>query len=326
MSDILISEQMTGPDLEELRQRFKIVFDPELWKAPTQLREMIPDFRALIVRNQTQVDRALISAGARLQVIGRAGAGLDNVDVRAASESGVVVAYAPDQNSNSVAELVLGLMLALARRIPLADHDTRRGGWNRHRLTGIELQGKTLGLVGLGRIGLCTALKARALGMEIVACDPYADPKGFAVAESGARLLGLDELLPLSDFVSCHVPETTSTTNLFSYSRFCQMKLEAYFINSSRGSVVKEEDLARALSEGKIAGAAVDVRSEEPPTRHLFAGLTNVILTPHIGAFTREGQQRVLAALCSDVSAVLDGGAAKHFANFEKPRTPSLRL
>jgi D-3-phosphoglycerate dehydrogenase / 2-oxoglutarate reductase len=320
MPDVLITENITGAEMDALREKFDAVCEPDLWKEAEKLHALIPGFRALIVRNQTLVTRELIAAGARLEVIGRAGVGLDNVDLQAATEHGVVVAFTPEQNANSVAELVIGLILSLARMIPAADRDTKRGGWKRQQFTGIEILGKTLGVVGFGRIGAATAMKARALGMEIVAYDPFVDPESLKAMEVRARVTNLDEVLGAADFVSCHLPETAETRRLFDYARFCQMKPGAYFINTSRGGVVDEGDLIRALQEGKIAGAALDVRETEPPAPGLLAEMENVILTPHVGAFTREGQRRVVTAVCRDVAAVLGGEGARYFANFGRPR------
>jgi len=320
MPEVLITENITGEEMDKLRQRFESVFEPELWKQPGRLLAMIPNFRALIARNQTLITRELIEAGARLEVIGRAGVGMDNVDLEAASRAGIVVAYTPEQNTNSVAELTIGLMLALARMLPEADVDTKRGGWNRKRFVGVELLGKTLGIVGLGRIGSLTAAKARALGMEIIAYDPYVDPESLRAMEVRARLTSLEEVLSQSDFVSLHVPETDETRGMFGDEQFRRMKPGAYFINAARGGVVKEDALLRALREKRIAGAALDVRQQEPAVPSAFDEMDNVILVPHIGAQTLEAQRRVVTAVCRDVAAVLTGGEAKHFANFSRPQ------
>ncbi|HEX8998347.1 MAG TPA: hydroxyacid dehydrogenase [Blastocatellia bacterium] len=324
MPEVLITENIIGEEMDKLRERFDSVFEPNLWKEPDKLREIIPNFRALIARNQTQITRDIIEAGTRLEVIARAGVGMDNVDLAAASRAGIVVAWTPEQNSNSVAELTIGLMLSLARMIPDADVDTKKGGWNRWKYIGVELLGKTLGIVGLGRIGSLTAAKARALGMEILAYDPYVDPESLRAMEVRARLTSLEEVLALSDFVSLHVPETDETRGMFGDEQFGQMKPGAYFINAARGGVVKEDALLRALSENRIAGAALDVRQQEPAVPSAFDEMTNVILIPHIGAQTREAQRRVVTAVARDVTAILNGEEAKHFANFSRPRKSRL--
>ncbi len=320
MARVLVTENITGREMDALRKQFDVVFDAELWRSKEKLREAIKDAEAILVRNQTMVDKELIAAGSKLAVIGRAGVGLDNVDCDAASAAGVVVAYTPEQNSISVAELAMGYMLALAREIPAADRSAKSGAWDRKRfMNGVELYGKTLGVVGMGRIGFMTAMRAQAFGMEIVAFDPVVSPDSPLVTESRASLVTLDELLATADFVSCHVPETPATVNLFDYAKFSRMKPTAYFINTSRGKVVDEAALAKALSEKRIAGAALDVRAKEPPEGPLSTA-DHVILAPHIGAFTVEGQDRVVTCVCKDVAAVLSGKPAKNYFNFARPR------
>jgi D-3-phosphoglycerate dehydrogenase len=321
MSDILVTEQITGREMDALRSAFNVVYEPELWKAPDRIKQMLVQFKAIIVRNQTPVNAELIGSGKNLQVIGRAGVGLDNVDAKTASEAGIVVVYAPEQNSISVAELAIGLMISLAREIPVADRSAKGGAWDRKRfMGGVELYGRTLGIVGLGRIGFLTAMRARAFGMNIIAYDTFVNPDSFIVSESRAQLVSLDELYQRSDFISCHTPETPQTIGMFNDAAFSQMKKTAYFINTSRGKVVDEEALIRALREKKIAGAALDVRAKEPPGPSSLTELDNVILLPHIAAFTNEGQSRVVTSVCKDVAAVLRGEPAKNYFNFPRPK------
>lgn len=319
MRDILVTENVAGEEMDALKRAFDVACEPELWRTPARVREMLRDFRAIVVRNQTQVNADLIGSARKLEVIGRAGVGLDNVDVAAASRSGIVVAFTPEQNSISVAELCIGLILSLARGIPAADRSTRSGKWERQAFTGTELFGKTLGIVGLGRIGFLTAMRARAFGMSIIAHDDFISPDSPMVSECGAKLVSLDELLAQTDVISVHIPHTPQTTRLFDYARFSAMKPGALFINTSRGEVVNEDDLIRALREDKIAGAALDVRAVEPPSASALSEMDNVILTPHIAAFTREGQRRVVSSICRDVAAVLRGEPAKNFVNFPRP-------
>ncbi|HTL31107.1 MAG TPA: hydroxyacid dehydrogenase [Tepidisphaeraceae bacterium] len=320
MSDILVTEQIAGREMDALQSAFNVVYEPELWKAPDRIKQILPEFCAIIVRNQTPVNADLIGAGRKLEVIGRAGVGLDNVDAKTASDAGIVVVYAPEQNSISVAELALGLMLSLAREIPAADRSTKGGAWDRKRFTGIELFGKTLGVVGLGRIGFLTAMRARAFGMNIIAHDTFVNPDSFMVNEPRAKLVSLEELYRESDFISSHVPETPQTINMFNDAAFAQMKRSAYFINTSRGKVVDEDALIRALRDKRIAGAALDVRAKEPPGGSPLNEMDNVILLPHIAAFTHEGQGRVVTSVCKDIAAVLKGEAAKNFFNFPRPK------
>ncbi|MGH7941536.1 MAG: hydroxyacid dehydrogenase [Limisphaerales bacterium] len=317
---ILITENIGGRWVDDLKSKYQVRVEPTLWKSAEKIKELLPQCRALIVRNQTKVNADLLSVAENLEVIGRAGAGLDNIELPAATAKGVVVASTPDQNSISVAELTLGMMLALARKVFPANQHAHANGWERQRFMGSELYGKNFGVVGLGRIGFLTALRARALGMNILAHDQYISPDAVAVAETRAELLELNALLSRADFVSCHVPLTPETRGFFNYERFCRMKPTAFFLNLARGEVVDERGLLQALKESKIAGAALDVREQEPPASTPFAGMENVLLTPHIAAFTREAQERVIAAVCQDVAAVLAGGAAKNFVNFPKPK------
>jgi len=319
MADILITENIKGSAIDALKQQFEVSFEPDLWQDSQALMEKVALYKAVIVRNQTQVTRELIQASPSLCVIGRSGAGLDNIDVAAATEAGIVVAFTPEQNSISVAELALGMMLSLARHIAPADRDTKAGGWNRHQFTGVELYGKTLGIIGLGRIGFRTAQRAKAFGMDIIGYDEYANPDAIAVSELRAPLFSLDDVLKQSDFISCHLPLTPQTQSIFDYEKFCLMKPSAYFVNTSRGEVVDEAGLLQALEEGKLAGAGLDVRQSEPPAVDAFCKLDSVIMTPHIAAFTKEGQGRVGESVCRDVAAVISGKPAKNFANFSVP-------
>jgi D-3-phosphoglycerate dehydrogenase len=320
MSDIVVTERIVGDALTALARTHDIAFEPDLWRSPERLREAVATVRSLIVRNQTQVTPELLAAAPRLEIVARAGVGLDNVDVAAASAAGVVVSYTPQANAVSVAELAMGLMLALARKIPAADRDVRAGGWDRLRFTGTELAGKTLGLVGFGRIGRMTAERARAFGMKLLAYDPAVEADSPAARDLGARLVRLDDLLEEADVVSCHAPLTADTARLFDASRFGRMKPGATFINTSRGEIVDEAALLAALQSGRLGGAALDVRQTEPPGPTPFDALENVVLMPHVGAFTAEAQRRTIEAVCRDVTAVLAGGEAAEYANFPRPR------
>jgi D-3-phosphoglycerate dehydrogenase / 2-oxoglutarate reductase len=325
MRDILIPEGISGPSVEDLRTEFDVLYEPDLWRDAAALEQKIAHFRALLVRNQTAVTGKLIAAAPSLEVIGRAGVGLDNVDVRAAQEAGVVVTLTPDQNAISVAELAIGMMLALARFIPEADTDTKNGNWNRSRFTGVELYGKTLGIVGAGKIGYLTAKRAQAFGMKIVAFDPYLSTDNILLSELHAQLLEIDELLERSDVVSCHLPATPSTKDFFNAARFRKMKSSAFFINTSRGTVVDEQDLAAALRHKTIAAAALDVRVTEPPPPGELESLPNVLLTPHVAAFTHEAQHRVTRAICHDVARVLHGQPALNAIGKSTPRNKKNR-
>jgi D-3-phosphoglycerate dehydrogenase len=310
MIDILISENIQGAAVDALGERFRIAFLPDLWKDPALLAEKVKNCRALMVRNQTPVTRSLIDEAQELLVIGRAGVGLDNVDYNHAERSGVVVSFTPDQNAISVAEIAIGMMLSLARFIPAADADTKKGNWDRQRYVGTELYGKTLGIIGAGKIGYLTARRAMAFGMKVLAYDPFLSPHNILLSDTQAELVDLDQLLSRSDVVSCHLPSTPQTEGLLNRERFMKMKPGAFFINTSRGKVVVEQDLVETLKAGIVGGAALDVREKEPPLIGELETLPNVILTPHIAAFTHEAQNRVTAAVCEDVARVLDGKPA----------------
>ncbi len=315
MPDILISENIRGEAVDALAKRFEVVSLPDLWKDPSALLARIPDFRALIVRNQTQVSRAVLEAAKKMSVVGRAGVGLDNVDVAAATAAGILITCTPDQNAISVAELTIGLMLSIARNILSAAEDTRAGNWNRQRFLGSELYGKTFGIIGAGKIGYLTARRAQAFGMKIVAYDPFLSRDNVLLSELLAELVTLDDLLKRSDVVSCHLPSTPQTAGLLDAASFAKMKPSSIFINTSRGEVVVERDLAAALRNGTIAGAALDVRATEPPQPGDLEGIPNLILLPHIAAFTHEAQGRVTRAICEDVARVLEGYAPQNAVN-----------
>jgi D-3-phosphoglycerate dehydrogenase / 2-oxoglutarate reductase len=306
---ILISENIQGAAVDALAQRFEVISSPQLWRDNDALAQAVQHTEALIIRNQTRITPDLLKTAKKLKVIGRAGAGLDNVDVQACTRAGVLVVSTPEQNAISVAELAIGLMLSLARQISQGDADTKQGGWNRQRFTGIELYGKTLGIVGAGRIGFLTGMRARAFGMNILAYDPYVSRDSVYLAEIGAQLVSLPELLAQSDFVSCHLPSTPQTQGILDASCFQLMRPSAYFINTSRGEVVNEHDLYCALAANKIAGAALDVRQTEPPTPGDLEKLPNVLLVPHVAALTVEAQDRVTRAICEDVARVFEGRA-----------------
>ena len=313
MQKILVTEVIHGQALEHLKHEFSVTIDPNLWQKPEQLRQIIGNYDGLIIRNQTIVDQKLVSAADRLRVIGRHGVGLDNIDLRATKSAELIVTFAPEQNAVSVAELTLGLMLSLARKIPDANQATKNGNWERQRFEGSELFGKKLGIVGLGKIGFRVGIRARAFGMSILAHDTLMSPDSLNITEIGADLVSLENLLAESDFVTCHLPLTPKTDKMFNYHTFSHMKKNAYFINLARGGLVDETDLTKALKEELIAGVALDVRGVEPPTAGELEKTDRAILTPHIAGLTKEARERVLTCICQDVALVLKG---------EPPRYP----
>jgi D-3-phosphoglycerate dehydrogenase len=317
---ILVPEPLAGPPLDALGARFPLVSQPDLWRDPAALGRRAAQHDALLVRNQSRVDARVLAAGraGRLAVVARAGAGLDNVDVAAATAAGIAVTYVPDASTGAVAELALGLMLALARKIVAADRATRAGAWDRDGATGFELEGRVLGLVGCGRIGRRFGRKARALGMRLCGSDPHVAPDDPELRGLELRLGSLDEVLAQSDVVSLHLPLSAETRGLLDETRLRRMKPGALLVNTARGGIVDEAALAAALRSGHLAGAALDVRPEEPPplaSTAPLAALPNVILTPHVGAFSHDAKERVLSVVCADLAALLDGAASRNPAN-----------
>jgi D-3-phosphoglycerate dehydrogenase len=317
---ILITENIVGPGIDRLKAKYDVTEDKDLWQKRNELLQMVGDYDAIIVRNQTKVTDDLLTTASRCLVVGRAGVGIDNIDVKAASAQGIVVTFTPEENSISVAEQVLGMMLCLARKFPGADASVKSGKWERMTFLGAELFGKTLGIIGLGKIGARAALRAKAFGMHIIGYDPYLTKNNFTVTETGAELVDLDTLLKESDFITIHLPLTDETRQMINKESLVKMKPTAYLINTSRGPIVKEEDLYHALSKGVIAGAALDVREDEPPKNSPLNTLDNILLTPHVAAFTREAQDKVVESLADDVDRVLSGNPALRVVNFPSPR------
>ena len=320
LKKILISEDVTGTGIDRLKEKYQLHYDPDLWKKIPELEKLIPAFDALIVRNQTKVNASLLAKAMSLRVIGRAGAGYDNIDVPAATQEGVVVAFSPEENAVSVAEHVFALLLALARKIPGADKSTKGGGWERKKYHGFELLGKTLGILGLGKIGFRVALRAKAFGMRILAYDAYLSSTSLHVTESGALLTSFDRVLAEADFLTLHLPLTPETRGILNGEALRKMKKTAFLINTSRGEVLVEADLAQVLKQGGIGGAALDVREKEPPGEGPLHGLDNVILTPHTAGLTYEAQEKVVDAVAEDVDRVLGGQPALRYVNFGVPK------
>ena len=289
------------------------------WEVKThdQLPEGLPaalaDADALVVRSAVQVDDALMEHAPKLRVIGRAGVGVDNIDTEAATRHGIVVMNTPGANAVAVAELTIGLMIALARKIPAANSSMHAGKWEEKNLQGSELRGKTLGILGLGRIGLEVARRARGFGVELIGSDPFVSA---AVArEAGIRLVTLDEVIAGSDFLTLHVGLTPQTTGIINAKTLAGMKKGVRIINCARGELVEEADLAAALKSGHVAGAALDVLTEEPPKNSPFFAMENVILTPHIAGSTGEAQEAVGMQIAMQVREYLKLGIAQNAVN-----------
>ncbi len=283
---ILVAEALAREGLEILRRHHDV--DEKVGLSAEEYRAILPEYDALVVRSQVKVDAEMIAAGTRLTVIGRAGVGVDNVDLDAATRAGITVVNAPTGNTIAAAELTLALLLALARKVAAADASMRRGEWKRSAFSGHELRGKTLGIVGLGKIGQAIAVRARALEMIVIGSDPFVTAD--QAARHGIELVPFEELLERSDAVTLHVPVTKATRGLIGAAELARMKPSAFLLNVARGAVVDEAALAAALHAGTIAGAGIDVYTSEPPTGNPLLEAPNTVLTPHLGASTAEAQ------------------------------------
>lgn len=304
---VVVTDRVSKKGLAPLREdeRFDVArIDPPEGE---KFESALAGAHGLIVRSATRVDAAMIARAGHLRVIGRAGAGLDNIDLAEASRRGIGVFNAPGAITIAAAELTVALMLSLARRVTEADRSIRSGEWDRVRLRGVELRGRTVGLVGVGRVGSEVAGRCQAFGMEVIAHDPYVPAAD--VADLGVRLVDLPELLSTADIVSLHVPLTEETRRLIDGPALRAMKKQAFLINSSRGAVVDEEALVKALHKKRIAGAALDVFETEPlPAESPLRTAPNVVLTPHLGASTKEAQLGVAHEVATTIRDVLLDG------------------
>ncbi len=302
MARVLVTEKLAEAGLVGLAKAGHDV-DERLGLSPEQLLEVIPGAAALIVRSATDVTAEVIEAGSDLVVVGRAGIGLDNVDVAAATRRGVMVVNAPQSNILSAAEHALALLLAQARNIPQASAALKAGRWERSRWEGVELHGKTLGVIGLGRIGTLVAQRAAAFGLRLVAHDPYVSEE--RARQLGIELVSLDDLMARSDFVTIHVARTPETIGLLGKERLARAKPGLRVINTARGGIVDEDALAWAIDEGIVGGAALDVFSAEPTTESPLFGLDSVVVTPHLGASTTEAQDKAGVTIAEQVTLAL---------------------
>lgn len=321
VSEIVVTEDISGEPLEELARSHRVRRCPDAWQDRAQLRGLLGQARAVVIRNRTVIDGELLAAAPRLEVIGRAGVGFDNVDVSAADARGVVVVVPRGANAASVAEHTLALALGLSRQITEHDRAVRAGGWV--RTPGRELSGRTWALLGAGATGRAVARLAAALGMRVLAHDPYVDP--VAAAAAGIELVPLDALLASADVLSVHLPSTAQTRHLLREGTLGLLRPGCLLVNVGRGETLDEEALARALRSGHIAGAALDVRAQEPPGPGPLDGMPNLIFTPHVAGITQESQQRILAVLAGDITNVLAGKAAAHAVGLHRhaPRSQS---
>ncbi|MEO9320067.1 MAG: hydroxyacid dehydrogenase [Nitrososphaera sp.] len=302
---VLICDSIDQAGIESLKRSGLVVdYKPDI-KA-SEMVGAVKDFDVIVVRSRTKVTKEVIEAAGRAKIIARVGVGLDNVDVKAAESRKIRVINAPEAASTAVAELAIGLMLSLARSIPRADSELKKGNWIKKDLMGTELKGKYLGIVGVGNIGRNLGRIAKALRMNLVGYDPYPINAEF-VRETGMVVTDLNTLLESSDFVSCHVPATQETIKMFNAERLAKMKPTAFLVNTSRGEIIDEKALHDALKAGRLAGAALDVFEVEPPTNRMLIELPNVICTPHIGAQTKEGQELASTVIAEKIIQILRG-------------------
>ena len=311
--NILVTDDVSDAGLEPLR-RAGFAVEKQIGLKPDALREALKDCEGLVVRSETKVSAEVMDAAKKLRVIGRAGVGVDNVDVPAATARGIVVMNAPDGNTITTAEHTMALLVALARNVPQADSSVRQGKWQRKRFIGVELQGKTLGIIGLGRIGRAVAARARAFGMKIVAHDPFISPEEAKDLEIESVLL--DEVFSRADFLTVHTPLTSETRGIIGAPAFAKMKKGARIINCARGGLVDEAALYEAIKSGIVAGAALDVFEQEPPPAdHPLLSLAGVIATPHLGASTTEAQEGVAFTVAEQMRDYLLTGALRGAVN-----------
>src|SRR5574341_767462 len=309
---ILVSDPIAEDGVEALKRAGADV-DVRTGLSPDELRSSVAGYDALVVRSETKVTKTIFEAADKLQVVGRAGIGVDNIDLEAATEKGVVVVNAPTGNTISAAEHAIALMLALSRHIPEANASLRSGKWERARFVGMEVRGKTLGVIGLGQVGSEVARRGRGLEMRVIAHDPFV-PEERARA-IGAELVSMKDLLKESDFVSVHTTLTEGTRSLLGEAELRSMKPTARVINTARGGIIDEAALKEALDEGLIAGAAIDVFEKEPVTDHPLFASDKIVVTPHLGASTAEAQERVAVDVAEQIMAVLNGEPARYAVN-----------
>jgi D-3-phosphoglycerate dehydrogenase/(S)-sulfolactate dehydrogenase len=301
---ILISEDVWGTPFQTLEGSFPITRNDDLWNNPEELKAALKDVKALVVRNRTKVTADVIAAAPNLKVIARAGVGLDNIDLKAADAAGVVVVAGLGANAVSVGELTLGLALSLLRNVPGHDVATRDGGWV--RTPGRELSGLTWGLLGCGATGVATAKLIQGFNCSVLGYDPYAKNV------QGVELTTFEDILKRSDVVSIHMPSTPETNGSLNATTLALMKKDSIIVNVGRGEVINEADLIAALKAKTIAGAALDVRAQEPPTTGEMETIPNLILTPHVAGITKESQLRINQILTANIDLVLNSKPATH--------------
>ncbi|MCH8096519.1 MAG: phosphoglycerate dehydrogenase [Proteobacteria bacterium] len=312
MPKVLISDSLSERAVDIFKERgVEVDFKPGL--APDDLLASIAAYDGLAVRSNTKVTAEVLDAGQNLKVVGRAGIGVDNIDVAAATARGVIVMNTPFGNSITTAEHAIAMMMALARQIPAANASTHAGKWEKSRFMGVELTSKTLGIIGCGNIGSIVADRAIGLKMKVIAYDPYLTPE--RATDLGVEKVELNELFARADFITLHVPLTDATRNIIDAKAIRKMRKGVRIINCARGGLIVEKDLKKALDAGQVAGAAIDVFSVEPATESLFFGMEQLVVTPHLGASTTEAQENVALQVAAQMSDFLTTGAVENALN-----------
>ncbi|MDD5449119.1 MAG: phosphoglycerate dehydrogenase [Candidatus Omnitrophica bacterium] len=324
MIKVLITDPMTKEGLKILESEKELKVDVKSKLTPEQLKETIKGYDAIIVRSATKVTKEVIEASDKLRVIGRAGVGLDNVDVEAASKKGIIVLNAPAGNTISTAEHTIAMILSLSRNIPKADRSIKNGEWDRKRFMGVELYGKVLGIVGMGRIGTEVARRALSFQMKVMAYDPFLSAD--KAKQIGVELSDLEGLLKVSDYITVHTPLTEETRHIIAEAQFKIMKTGVRIINCARGGIIDEQALAKAVESGKVAGCALDVFENEPPKDFTLAKMDNVVITPHIGASTEEAQVSVSIDIAEIVLDVLLNRCIRNAVNMPCVDTELLKI
>jgi len=309
---VLIADDMSKRAVEILKEAGFSV-DVKTGMKPEELAAVVGNYHGLGIRSASKVTAAVLANPGKLKIIGRAGVGVDNIDIAAASAKDILVINTPAGNATAAAELAVGLLFALARKIPQAAELMRKGVWEKKKFMGIELTGKTVGVVGLGNIGRQFAERCVGLKMKVVAYDPVLAPD--AAVPTGVKVVSFDELVAMSDFVSLHVPMTKDTSNLFNAATFAKMKKGACIVNASRGGIVNEMDVLEALNSGQLGGAALDVFTKEPPDPSPLFAHDNLIAVPHLGASTKEAQEKVAVELAEVFVGYLKNGVVKNAVN-----------
>ncbi len=322
---VLVSDALSETAVQIFRDRgIDVTFDPSLGKDKDKLLSVIGDYDGLAIRSATKVTEKLLNAAPNLKVVGRAGIGVDNVDIPAASKKGVIVMNTPFGNSVTTAEHAISLMMAVARQIPEANSSTHAGKWEKSRFMGVELFNKTLGVIGAGNIGGIVCDRALGLKMKVIAYDPFLSEE--RAVKMGVTKVDLDELLARADFITLHVPLTDKTRNILSAENLAKTKKGVRIVNCARGGLIDEAALAEALQSGHVAGAALDVFAVEPATESPLFGLSNVVVTPHLGASTSEAQENVALQVAEQMADYLTSGAVSNALNMPSVTAEEARI